>query len=63
MLKLVGQLVTEVMIMMAMIIMKNLYLFSLVARGTLKLVTQRQKVNWYWIWKFTCILYPLVLSS
>ena len=51
------------MIMMTMIIMINLYLFSLVARGTLKLVTQRQKVNWYWIWKFTCILYPLVLSS
>ena len=29
------------------------HLFSLVARGTLKLVTQRQNVSWYWIWKFT----------
>ena len=31
------------------------YLFSLVARGMLKLVTQRQNVSWYWIWKFTCM--------
>ena len=30
-------------------------MLSLVARGTLKLVTQRQKVSWYWIWKFTCM--------
>ena len=30
-------------------------MLSLVARGMLKLVTQRQKVSWYWIWKFTCM--------
>ena len=34
---------------------KVYYLLSLVARGTLKLVTQRQNVSWYWIWKFTCM--------
>ena len=33
----------------------KVYLLSLVARGMLKLVTQRQKVSWYWIWKFTCM--------